>query len=67
MKKIDWSIFEGEEPATCYCRCGEVYVSHAKFHGEVRHSITKENCPRCGSDRNTRRISFGPEKWTLEK
>ncbi len=66
---IDWSVFEGMEPATCYCRCGAVWHSQIKLvstpDNKSFEHIAQIACPACGSHKNMRRSSSPPEKWTI--
>ena len=65
---IDWSIFNGDPEATCYCRCGAVFRSHAKGIYRVGYrSVTRKHCPKCGQNDNCNRISFDPESFTLRR
>ena len=64
---IDWSVFDGDPKATCYCRCGAVFHSHAKgIYKPPYRSVTRECCPQCGQNDNCNRISFEPETFNLK-
>lgn len=56
--KIDWSAFDNEPEKICYCYCGQVFRTHAKLieaKDGVQH-ITREKCPGCGKEDNSRII-----------
>ena len=67
-KEIDWSIFDGDPEATCYCRCGKVFRSHVKgMYTEGARSVSRKPCPGCGQNDDCNRISFDPESFTLTR
>ncbi len=65
-KEIDWSIFNGDSEATCYCCCGTVFRSHAKgVYTKGTSIVTRKPCPSCGQNDNCNRIYFDPERFIL--
>lgn len=75
---IDWTPFDGLPEATCYCRCGGVFRSHAK--GCVRDAdetaerrvyrivmTAKKQCPECGQSDKIYRVSHDPESYTISR
>ncbi len=63
---IDWSIFDGDPEATCYCNCSMVFRSHAKgIYKEGYGTVTRKPCPKCGQNDNCFRISFDEESFSV--
>lgn len=57
--EIDWSVFDQDPEATCTCRCGTVYRSHAKLvhdQGHFQH-MARKSCPGCGRNDDLRGVS----------
>ena len=67
MKKTDWSIFEGELPAACFCGCGAVFHSHAKYDMSIGGCVSQKECPKCGSDRTLQRVCHESEIMSLSE
>ena len=67
-EEINWSIFDGDPEANCYCRCGKVFRSHAKgvYKGSYR-TITRKPCPGCGLNNDCNQISSDPESFSLSR
>lgn len=42
----EWDAFDKWPEDTCYCRCGSVFLSHARVVDSLPCSRTP--CPRCG-------------------
>lgn len=69
-KEIDWSVFDGYPQGIVYCRCGEVYSSHAKsaFGDDGKLILrSRKDCPGCGSPINIWKISSEPELMTFDR
>jgi hypothetical protein len=66
---IDWSVFDAFPENTCYCRCGTVFRSHAKFvtdAGDGKFGIVSRiACPACKLDNRLRQVSSDPEYMTI--
>ena len=62
---IDWTPLLQYPPAENFCRCGVVYVSHAKIDMAIRRTVTRLPCPGCGRDDNLFRSSSPPESVTI--
>lgn len=60
MKKINWTKFTGAED-TCYCRCGKVFRSHAKYVMSAARMVTRKECPSCGKNNNCWRVASDSE------
>ena len=60
MKKDSWSAFTGPEDI-CYCRCGEVYKSHAQYRVSKQNMVTRKKCPACGKTDNCRTVTSDTE------
>jgi len=65
--EIDWTVFDGNPEMTCHCRCGEVFRSHAKFYGRIRHTVTRKPCPACGSHLDCNMIESDVETWGIRR
>lgn len=71
---INWKALAEFPKATIFCRCGATFRSHVKHtwisdagcvcgHGFI--GITREPCPRCGSDHDSVSVSHPPETMTI--
>lgn len=61
---IDWSKFTGLED-TCYCKCGKIFGSHAKYVMAVKKMITRKPCPQCKKNNDCWRVTSEPEIMTI--
>ncbi len=57
---LDWEIFDGEPEPDCYCKCGEIFSSHAKAIYDSgsgkRRLVSRKSCPDCGRSNAIRRV-----------
>lgn len=62
---IDWSPFDKYPPPTCFCRCGAIFLAHAKFSVEEGGLVSRRPCPRCSATKNLFRVSTDWEAETI--
>lgn len=69
-KDIDWSDLIGYMPLECECRCGQVFLSHARSYVNdegVRRVAARLPCPACWRCDDIRRASTDWEVFELRK
>lgn len=66
MSKINWSVFNNDPENNCYCRCGAIFRSHAKFVGVLGKMVARKPCPACGKNDDMQRVSSDPESFIIK-
>ena len=59
-------IRKNGDPPECQCRCGAIFHAYAQMDMDARKSITETPCPGCGKNDNVWRVSYPPEKFTIQ-
>jgi hypothetical protein len=62
----DWSAHDNYPKSYCECMNGHPFYSHSKFSGRRVLIISREPCPKCGTDQ-LRKTSSEFEPMTLTK
>jgi hypothetical protein len=68
---IDWAVFDKYPEATCTCRCGVSFRSHAKAVQVMTDSVSvfvlvaRKPCTGCGACDDLRSARSDPELVTL--
>ncbi len=64
---VDWLMFDksGYAEATCHCRCGVTYRSHAQSDPERGCCVSRRECPGCKATDQLFKIESDPETWSL--
>lgn len=65
---IDWSSFDrhNDPESTCYCRCGTIFLSHAKYVlGDAAGLVSRRVCPGCAGSESLWKVSSSVEYVTI--